>query len=325
MRHRNQLALGLFEEDGPPPYPDDPTTIIVSVSGGLDSDYAALWARRRWPKQQIFLWHAQLEQMDWPDTLAHLELLAAALGDCRLVICQAVYELNGTTTPRGCNGTTLRRVQLVRDGDTDHGVAADDDGAAILTLLDFARKARNGQPPTRAHRWCTSYFKARVFDTWARANRAMLGERSVLLSGERWAESEQRSHVLPWEWREDITLKAGHRDWPNGWRMLWARPGIDQALHEVASSVIAAGIEPHIGYFDQGETLASLLDPTRDERARARLSCRVCIFTHTQHIQRALSARPTVMGPAVQAIHDYERDTGYTWQQRGPLAASCAA
>jgi hypothetical protein len=31
------------------------------------------------------------------------------------------------------------------------------------------------------------------------------------------------------------------------------------------------------------------------------------------------------MGPAVQAIHDYERDSGYTWQQRGPLAVACAA
>ena len=325
MRHRYQQSLGLFDEDRPPPYPADPTAIIVSVSGGLDSDYAALWARQRWPSHPIILWHAHLEQMDWPDTPAHLEMLAAALGNCRLIICQAVYELNGTTTPSGCNGTTLRRVHLVRDGGTGTGPATDEDPAAVLTLLDFARKARNGQPPTNKIRYCTDYFKIRLFNTWARTQRALLGDRSVLLSGERWAESEQRSHVLPWQWRDAITLKPGHRDWPHGWRMLWARPGIDLALHEVAGAVLAAGIQPHIGYFDQGETLPSLLDPGRDERARARLSCRYCIFSHMHHIQHALDTRPAVMEPAVQAIQNYERDTGYSWQQRGPLGVVCSA
>ena len=96
--------------------------------------------------------------MDWPDTPVHLEMLAAVLGNCRLIICQAVYELNGTMTPSGCNGTTLRRVHLVRDGDLDTGPASDGDPAAILTLLDFARKARNGQPPTKKIRYCTDYL-----------------------------------------------------------------------------------------------------------------------------------------------------------------------
>ncbi len=322
MRHRHQLALGLFAEDRPPPYPDDPSSIIVSVSGGLDSDYAALWARRRWPKHTLILWHAHLEAMDWPDTPAHLDMLAAALGNCHLIICQAVYELNGTTTPSGCNGTTLRRVQIVRDGADEYGAATDADPAAIHTLLDFAHKARNGQPPTKKIRYCTDYFKIRLFNTWARANRHMLGERSVLLSGERWAESEQRSHILPWEWRAAITLQPGHREWPHGWRMLWARPGIDRALHEVAGAVIDAGIEPHIGYFDQGETLASLRNPLRDEHGRARLSCRCCIFSQAHHIQHALDMRPSVMGPAVRAIQEYEHETGYSWQQRGPLGAA---
>jgi len=325
MRHRHQLALRLFAEDRPPPYPDDPSTIIVSVSGGLDSDYAALWARRRWPTHPLILWHAHLEAMDWPDTPAHLDMLAAALGNCHLIICQAVYELNGRTTPSGCSGTTLRRMQLVRDGDMYSGSASDADPAAIRTLLEFARKARQGQPPTRTHRWCTSYFKTRLFDTWARANRGMLGEQSVLLSGERWAESEQRSHVLPWEWRDAITLQPDHREWPRGWHMRWARPGIDRALHEVAGAVIDAGIEPHIGYFDQGETLASSLDGHRNERARARLSCRCCIFSHTHHIQHALDARPSVMEPAVRAIQEYEQETGYSWQQRGALGVACAS
>jgi hypothetical protein len=88
--------------------------------------------------------------------------------------------------------------------------------------------------------------------------------------------------------------------------------------------VSGAGIEPHPGYFAQGETLASLLDPNRDEQARARLSCRVCIFSHQHHIQHALDTQSAMMLPAVQAIQDYEQATGYTWQQRGSLTVACA-
>jgi hypothetical protein len=88
--------------------------------------------------------------------------------------------------------------------------------------------------------------------------------------------------------------------------------------------VIRAGIEPHLGYFAQGETLASLLDPSRDEQARARLSCRVCIFSQQHHIQHALDTQPAMMLPAVRAVTEYEQITGYTWQQRGPLAVACS-
>jgi hypothetical protein len=323
MRHRDQLALGLFPQDGPAPYPEAPSAIIVSVSGGLDSDYAALWARRRWPNATIILWHAFIYLMDWDETLDHLRVLAATLGNCRLVICQAVYALNGTRTPTGCNGTTLRRCHTVGDGEAWFGPAIDDDPQVLLALLDFAQRARNGQPPTKKIRYCTDYFKIRLFNVWARMQRRTLGEQAVLLSGERWAESTQRSRLMPWEWRDAITLQPGNSAWPEGWRMLWARPGIDKALHEVAGEVIRAGIEPHIGYFLQGETLARLLDPARDEIARARLSCRICIFSHPQHIQNALDARPEAMLSAVLAVQDYEQATGYTWQQRGPLAVTC--
>jgi hypothetical protein len=49
MRSRHQLALGLFDEDHPPPYPEEPSAIVVSVSGGLDSDYAALAQSPNYP------------------------------------------------------------------------------------------------------------------------------------------------------------------------------------------------------------------------------------------------------------------------------------
>lgn len=322
MRHHNQLALGLYPEDNPPPYPDNPTTVVVSVSGGLDSDYAALWARRRWPKTRLILWHAHLAGMDWDETPQHLRMLAIALGNCRLVIAQAVYALTGDKTPTGCNATTLRRVHIVEDNGKVYGPATDNDPDAIHGLLDFARRARLGQPPTNKLRYCTDYFKTRLFNSWARERRAELGVRSVLLSGERWAESSKRAKVVSWQWRDAITLQSNKDAWPSGWRILWARPGINLALYEVVQATINAGIEPHIGYFAQGETLARLLDPNRNETARARLSCRCCIFSHQHHIQHALDTHPHTMLTAVRDVLAYEHETGYTWQQRGPLTVA---
>ncbi|HEU4325501.1 MAG TPA: hypothetical protein VFS21_20315 [Roseiflexaceae bacterium] len=323
-----QLVLPLELDHPAPPVPtgqppadvlDTPTAIVVSVSGGLDSDYAALWARQRWPDRQLILWHAYLPLMDWDQTLDHLRQLARVLGNCRLVVAQAVYALTGEQTPTGCNSTALRRCHIVQDGEAWFGPAQDDDPAAILTLLDFAQKARLGQPPTTKNRWCTAYFKVQLFNSWARERRAELGERALLLSGERWAESPNRAKLPAWEWRAAIALQPGHREWPEGWHLAWVRPGIEQRFHQVAGAVLDAGIAPHPGYAAQGETPETLRDPERDERGRARLSCRVCIYTGTKHIQHALAHRPEMMQSAVDAVRAYEQTTGYHWRSSGPL------
>ncbi len=90
-------------------------------------------------------------------------------------------------------------------------------------------------------------------------------------------------------------------------------------LHEVVAKTTGAGIPLHPAYALQGQTLSAMLDPQRDERGRARVSCRVCIFTHPAHIATALQNDPATMQPAVQAVQAWEQATGRTWQQRGPL------
>ena len=49
------------------------------------------------------------------------------------------------------------------------------------------------------------------------------------------------------------------------------------------------------------------------------------VLTGVDLDQHALDVRPTVMGPAIQAIQEYEQETGYSWQQRGPLGVACAS
>jgi hypothetical protein len=306
----SMYQLTFFEEPRPAlELPDNPTAIIVSVSGGLDSVACALWARKRWPDRRLILWHAHLEAMDWPQTDAHLVELADTIGNCELISVQAVYALNGATTPTGANGTTLARLHTVRHNEQWFGPAQSNDPAEILTLLDFAIKARHGQPPTSKIRWCTGYFKSAVCDRWLRENKAILGDRAVLLTGERHAESPGRSR-LP-----QAQLRFGTK----AWDVLWYRPVITQAWHEVVRASRAACITPHPAYEAQGETMKAMLDPARDERGRARLSCVCCIFSQQHHIETALHNAPDAVEPAVARIQDYERATGYTWQQRSAM------
>jgi predicted PP-loop superfamily ATPase len=70
--------------------PEDPSCIVVSVSGGVDSDASALWARQRWPDHPIILWHSLLAGMDWDETEEHLDLLCESLGNSKRVTVQGV-------------------------------------------------------------------------------------------------------------------------------------------------------------------------------------------------------------------------------------------
>jgi hypothetical protein len=290
-----------------------PTALVASVSGGLDSDFAALWLRQCYPDHPIILWHAYLPE-DWPQTAEHLLHLAARLGNCTVIRLQAVYELTGQATPAGYGGTRLRRIQDVERG----GPAPNTDPAAITSLLDFWTGPRRGMPPTNSMRYCTAYFKTALFDAWVVRHRPELGARPLLVSGERWAESPTRARLPAWEAR--LPLRPT-RAWPQGWQMTWLRPGIALPFHAVAGAVVAAGITPHPAYFLQGETLETLLDPTRVERGRARVSCRVCIFGQARHIRTALARSPETMAEIVAEVQAREAQTGRTWQQRGALLA----
>jgi len=299
------------------PLPDRPSSVVVSTSGGLDSAAAALWARWRWPDTPLIVWHAYLANMDWPQTDEAIDQLTERLGNARRVTVQAVYRLTGEQTRGGYNATTLARLHDVEA----HGPAEREDEDEILDILEFSLRARKGQPPTSKNRHCTAYSKIQAYDAWARQNRAMLGSSSVLLSGERWAESAARSsRVQPWEWRDKISLKPGNTAFPDGWRHLWVRPVVAWKWHEVAQFVHDAGVPFHPGYFIQGETLEAMLDPSRDERkGRARLSCALCIFSRPQEIRRAVANRPDIMQPFIDRVAAYEEASGYTWQQRGPI------
>lgn len=288
--------------------PEHPSAIVMLVSGGIDSIATALWARQQYPNAHIYIFHNHLEGMDWPQTDTVITALADHIGNCSVIAVQAVYSLTGEQTPAGCNATRLRRLHVVRHNSKWFGPAVTQDESEMLTLLDFGLRARLGQPPTKKIRWCTSYQKQSPTNRWLQQNQHVLGSTALLLSGERAAESFSRSELVQTEMRFEAKT---------GWNILWHRPVLDKKWHEVVRMVVEANASLiHPGYFIQGETLTTMLDPDRCERGRARLSCMRCIFSRQEHIETARQNAPLIMAPADAAIAAFETEGGYRWEQR---------
>lgn len=123
--------------------------------------------------------------------------------------------------------------------------------------------------------------------------------------------------IQNWEERDIGLLPC--KAWPDGWRLLWVRPAIERALHEVARAVHGARVPLNESYRAQGETWEALLDPNRDERGRARHSCVICIFSRRAHILNAVESRPDLVAPKLSDVLDFEAGTGKSWQQNGFL------
>jgi len=51
--------------------------------------------------------------------------------------------------------------------------------------------------PDMKNRWCTAYLKTGVTDKWIRANRAILGNKCLFITGERRDESKGRAKLPP--------------------------------------------------------------------------------------------------------------------------------
>ncbi len=268
-----------------------------------------------WPEHPIIILYFVLPGMDWSTTPAHVEELVNTIGNCTVYKLQAVHELTGEQTPTGMNSTRLRRVHDFADGPI-----TDNDPAVITSLLDFTRRARLNNPPTKSIRWCTKFFKSLTSDSWCRQHRELLGERGILFTGERWSESDDRAELRHWEWRNVGLLPC--KEWPEGWKLMWVRPMIERKLHEVASIVYHARLSLNESYVAQGECWDSVLDPDRDERGRARHSCVVCIFSRPEHLATALQRRPDLIEDKIADVLAFEAETGKTWQQRGPLGTA---
>ena len=99
--------------------------------------------------------------------------------------------------------------------------------------------------PSHGVRFCTSYFKRDVFNTWARANTDLLGDSPVMVMGERALESASRAKLPYVSYRSHLK---------QGW-MLEYHPILDARRIDSFRALKEHGIDPHYCYKAQWREL----------------------------------------------------------------------
>lgn len=292
--------------------------VVVSCSGGIDSFYALLKARETWPERLLIV-HNQYLPESWSHDIEYLERQCSFVGNCRLVVSQAQRELTGKATKSGAYGTSLVAAHTFYDGTRIGAPLPVDDswmvarptntaGRSINSLLELSVVARNA-PPTKKIRFCTDYMKSAVWDRWFSDSELIW---TVLVSGERHAESTGRARLPETQWR----FGREKND------VYWWRIGLAQTFRETLQYIVDAGatecIPPSYGWqHDSGKNadfIAEYLSEDKEEQGRPRHSCVRCIFTTTRATMNALRHSPEARDHNERTIQA-ERAMGMTWRQ----------
>lgn len=230
--------------------------IIVAFSGGKDSLAALLavidgLARiRRDPRGLVELWHHDVDGgesfMDWPVTTAYCQAVADAFG---LPLYQS-FKVGGILGEMNRDNTPTAPTRYQDQDGTWHQVG----GAGKPGTRGLFPQV---SPDLRV-RWCSAYVKIDVMDRAICGQARFQSGRSLVVTGERAAESSNRARYATFEpHRTDTrngTRRTRHID---HWRPVHA--WTEQDVWDV---IQLYGVVPHVAY----------------QLGWGRLSCLSCIF-----------------------------------------------
>lgn len=148
--------------------------------------------------------------------------------------------------------------------------------------------------PSSVMRWCTSYLKTGVSDAWIRANRHILGEKVLFLTGERRDESPRRAKMKELELHR-TTLKTERK---GKFTCHWHRPMLDYEKGQMFEWSKELGIPPHPCY----EYLS-------------RCSCYACVLMPDKHAMENMKRHPEMFRKLIQA----EMKHGHSWKHKTSL------
>lgn len=149
--------------------------------------------------------------------------------------------------------------------------------------------------PDSKNRWCTAYLKTGITDKWIRANRNLLGERCLFVSGERRDESRGRAKLPEFEYHS-TTLKTERK---GKFECHWHRPVLDFEKGKM---------------FEWGQELGLEAHPCYDYTQRC--SCVMCVFAKDDQVAENIVRYPELIREYVLA----EQKLGHTWKHRRALA-----
>jgi len=149
--------------------------------------------------------------------------------------------------------------------------------------------------PDMKNRWCTSYLKTGVTDKWIRANRNILGEKCLFITGERRDESPRRSRLPEIEFHR-TTLKTER---VGKFECHWFRPCLDFEKGQMFEQAKEIKLEAHPCY--------EYVD---------RCSCMFCVFMKDKHTIENMKRHPEMAKKYVQA----ELKIQHTWKAKKSLS-----
>lgn len=148
--------------------------------------------------------------------------------------------------------------------------------------------------PDSKNRWCTAYLKTGITDKWIRANRHILGEKCLFVSGERRDESRGRAKLPEFEYHS-TTLKTER---VAKFECHWYRPVLDYEKGKMFEFGRMMGLDAHpcYGYID-------------------RCSCMICVFAKDAQIIENIKRYPELISKYIEA----EQRLGHTWKNKKAL------
>lgn len=269
---------------------DNGAALVVSVSGGKDSDCMALELaamREHYGWSGPFgLIHADVGRMEWKQSIAHCERLAQWLGVELFVVRHAKRDL--------------------------------------LDGIHRRMEVRPGVPPfpSSAARWCTSDFKRAVIDVWLR-NNIPDGVNAVCTIGFRREESTAREKKECFDPREDASAPTKNRyvfDW---------HPLLEYTLEDVWRVIgytldELAAIQAEVAAYRVGRTPEEVFAYIDDIGFRAhpayalgnhRVSCAICILADQNDHRNGAWAQPDIHQELIQI----EDASGFWFQEARSL------
>ena len=294
------LYLPLFAPPAEVPAAVDPLKydrIVVAFSGGKDSIACVLHLLEAGvPPERIELWHHLVDGregsalMDWPCTEAYVRAFARALG----IAVYFSWRVGGFER------------ELLRNNETTAPIACETPSGRIHRIggKGGRRSTRRRYPQTSADlltRWCSGYLKTHVASAALRNQHRFRQGRTLLVSGERAAESPNRAAYRVFEPHEaDLRHGRLYQRHIDRWRPVHA--WTDREVWEI---IARWRINPHPAY----------------RLGFARVSCALCIFAPHDQVATILRIYPVQL----EANARLEREFGYTIHRSLPLHARAAS
>lgn len=149
--------------------------------------------------------------------------------------------------------------------------------------------------PDAQIRWCTAILKRDITDKWIRANRHILGEKVLFLTGERRDESPGRAKLPEWEYHT-TTLKTTRK---GVFTCHWHRPVLDYEKGKM---------------FECGKLLGVPANPCYQYLPRC--SCMLCVLMPDRYCLENIKRYPEIIKP----FADAEQIIGHTWKHKTSLS-----